>query len=202
VAGKRSGSRNRTSQPGFDDGERGVRGFVFTATVLAVSFGVALLSQFGTGVVPDAVRGRLDAYGVVWPQSWTFFVGSLEKDSIVAYRVGADGRWARLRERQLWDSQLGGLNREYDARTSETWEIARRIPDQYWRPCTQRDGTRCTSLTPGNGPYALENPTRNPELCGTIAIAVEHAEIAGAAQLPDGPWEAARGAVVAVRCDG
>lgn len=194
----------RAGTPGTterEETEHGFRGFVITSVVLGFGFLFACLAQFDVLGTSNGIRDRLDAYRVLWPQEWVFFIG-LDKDSVVAYRTGADDRLVRLRERHVWDRQLGGFNREYDVYTSEVRQIARRIPDRYWQECGPGAEVRCEKVPDPALVYRTENPLEQPRLCGSAVIAIERASPSETGPGAGGPWAAYRVASVDLRCGG
>ncbi|MFD6072309.1 hypothetical protein [Amycolatopsis lurida] len=167
--------------------------------MLGLSIVIACVAQFGVAGVPAELRDRLDAYRVLWPQEWDFFTG-LDKHSVVAYQVGDDGRLSRLHERQIWDRQFAGLNREYDLYTNETWQIARRVPDRYWQTCGRAGEARCEKVPDLAAVYRMENQSGHPRLCGRSVIGVESTLPSAGGRAPDGPLVARRVVIVDLRC--
>jgi hypothetical protein len=197
-----SSETGRAGTPGTIEGvdlDRGFQGFMVTLVVLGFSFVIACLAQFDVVGVPVELRARLDTYRVLWPQEWDFFTG-LDRDSVVAYRTGDDGRLSRLHERQVWDRQLAGLNREYDLYTNETWQIARRIPDRYWQACGQAGEARCERVPDLALVYRMENLSKHPRLCGRSVIGLERTLPSVGGRAPDGPLVAHRVVAVDLRC--
>ncbi|MEV5716999.1 hypothetical protein AB0L41_24160 [Amycolatopsis mediterranei] len=193
-------SRRRRSGTGEDETERGLRGFLLTATVLVFSFAVSCFVQFGGGPVFDGMRARFGAYQVVWPQEWVFFTGNLDKDTVVVYRAGPDGRLGRRFEREVWDDQRGGLDRARTGDSSAAVDIARRIPDRYWQSCGKTVEARCEQLPDPVLVFRMNALSRQPRLCGALVLALEHVTPSGSGRLPDGPWVPYRVAAVDVRC--
>ncbi|MBE1574362.1 hypothetical protein ACFORH_35130 [Amycolatopsis roodepoortensis] len=184
-----------------EDPEQGFRGFVLTSLVLGLGFVLACLAQADLFGISGGLRDRLDAYRVLWPQEWVFFIG-LDKSSVVPYRAGHDGRLVRLHEREVWGERLGGLNREHDVYTTEARQIADRIPDRYWQECGQGGEMRCEKVPDPALLYRTENPLKSPTLCGRAVLAIERASSSEAGSRRDGPWAAYRVASVDLRCSG
>ncbi|MGW7531788.1 hypothetical protein [Amycolatopsis sp. NPDC054798] len=137
---------------------------------------------------------------MLWPEEWKFFVRSLDKDEVVAYRAEPGGRLGRLRERQIWDEQLGGLNRGYEAYASEAWNIALQVPGQYWGLCEHVGSAQCDKSSYSGHPYRLSNTLPDPRLCGRVFLAIERVSLSSVGDSVDGPWYPFRIADVDLQC--
>lgn len=182
------------------DVERTERWFLVTAALLATSFAIACVAQLGVGGASEADR-LLDPYRVVWPQGWSFFT-PVDQDVLMVYRMRADDVLVPVRERRFTDFLLGGVSgvsRRDDARSSELRTVALRVPESYWHECGRVVGDRCER--PLTGPiYHADSPVAHPELCGTLAIAVERFDEAVPRHLEPLPRRVHRIVVVDLRC--
>src|SRR5690349_15041452 len=100
---------------------RNARGFVTTATTLAVTVLLACIAQYG----PGGLSRQLDAYLVLWPQRWTFFT-RLDQDVLVGYRVADDSGHLTA----FSDGWYGGFTRTGHVRTQALRQVARQVPDK------------------------------------------------------------------------
>lgn len=179
---------------------RAERGLLITATLLVTSFAIACVAQFGVSGVMNDSNGVLGPYHVFWPQGWSFFT-PVDQDVLVAYRL-RDDVLVPMRERRFADILLGGasgVNRRDDAWTAELRMAALRVPEAYWHECGPVVDGRCERSL-ANQVYRADSSVVRPELCGTLAIAVERFDKAVPRHLEPLPRRIHRIAVVDLRC--
>ncbi|MEV6603523.1 hypothetical protein [Kutzneria sp. NPDC051319] len=176
------------------------RGLGLTLTILLVSLLISMLAQWGGDIAPGVLGDRLDAYGVLWPQTWSFFTDLGGKIVLLAYRVSPDGRHLTVEtQRQEWSDFSWGLDRAIDSAALEITTLAQEIPDRYWRACDVANPAECGPFPP-SASLALKNASTAPTLCGPTVIAIDQPNFPPSGDLPTSPRHVTRVALVNLTC--
>jgi hypothetical protein len=179
---------SRGSPEGVDhESDHALRGFGLTLTILLASLLVSMMAQWGDSVAPDVAGDHLGAYRILWPQSWAFFTDLGGKTVLMAYRVSQDGTHLTAEtQRQEWSDFTWGLNRAGDSAALEITQLAREIPDRYWRACKVDNPAECGPFRPTSASLTLKNLSTAPTLCGPTVIAIDQ-NFPPSGDLPNSP---------------
>jgi hypothetical protein len=181
-----------------DEGERGLRSFTTTLTLLVVSLLIACATQMGGNV---ELERRSGAYAAIWPQGWIFFTGLGAKDVLVAYRTDVSGdQLLPESQHEDWSDRAWGMERASEPATWEISDLARQVPQEDWRPCAAATAADCRFLLAGPASHTLTNWSSSPTLCGLTVITIEHPNSPVGATLPPSPRHVSAVAKVNLTC--
>lgn len=187
--------------PDLEGRRAAARGLAVTATVLLVGLVLAGLAQLGSTVAPGLAGDRLASYQGLWPQGWSFFTGLADKDVIMAYPVGSDGvSSTALTQRKSWTDRAAGLDRAGEAGNFELYQLAGRIPDQYWHDCDRVEPSGCVTRSAIDHPFRVPRGSLKVGPCGLIAIADTRPVTVTGGELPADPRRIDKIAVVDLAC--
>jgi hypothetical protein len=181
--------------------EHAHRGFGLTLAILLASLMISMVAQWGGSAAPHLVGDRLGAYRVLWPQGWAFFTDLGEKSVLMAYSVSPDGMDLTVEtQRQEWSDFTWGLNRAGDSAALEITQLAREIPDRYWRTCKVDNPAECGPFPPTSAKLTLKNLSTAPTLCGPTVIAIDQPNFSLSGNLPSSPRLVGRVTLVNLTC--